>query len=115
MSYFDDRVFILKGKRITPVAYLEWAKWLENIANRVIGSTDVPGGRVSTVFLGCPPVFFETMVFGGRLNEWQWRYSTYEEAKAGHCRIVKQVHFINRLHARNVGIPYKLSSALTDC
>ena len=47
--------------------------------------------RVSTVFLGLdhqfgsgPPLLFETMIFGGEHNEYQERYSTWEEAEAGH-------------------------------
>lgn len=50
---------------------------------------------VSTVWLGLnhnwgdgPPMIFETMVFGGPWDEDQWRYSTEEEALAGHRLIV---------------------------
>lgn len=47
---------------------------------------------VSTVFLsldhGGPfdtvPILFETMIFGGKHDSRQWRYSTYEEAEKGH-------------------------------
>jgi len=54
---------------------------------------------ISTVFLGFdhsfsddgPPVLFETMVFGGQLNEKQWRYCTWKEAEKGHARMVKLV------------------------
>lgn len=47
--------------------------------------------RVSTVFLGLDhgwgrgaPEIFETMIFGGKHSESCWRYSTREEAIAGH-------------------------------
>lgn len=54
---------------------------------------------VSTVFLGCdhnwsgegPPVLFETMVFGGPLDEEQVRYCTLAEARAGHSLLCAQV------------------------
>ena len=29
-------------------------------------------------------ILFETMIFGGQYDDYQWRYSTYEEAEAGH-------------------------------
>lgn len=51
---------------------------------------------VSTVFLGLdhnlmgrgPPLVFETMVFGPYGGDEQWRYSTWEEAEAGHAEVV---------------------------
>lgn len=55
--------------------------------------------NVSTVFLhidhaytsDSPPILFETMVFGGRYDQYQERYSTWEEAEAGHQRVVEAV------------------------
>lgn len=53
---------------------------------------------VSTVFLGLdhsfgegPPVLFETMVFGGKHNEEQWRYCTWDQAEVGHRQVVALV------------------------
>ena len=53
---------------------------------------------VSTVFLGLDhgwgesvPIVFETMVFGGHLDEKQWRYATWDGAVAGHAAIVASV------------------------
>jgi len=49
---------------------------------------------VSTTFLGInhnhfsrasdAPILYETMIFGGGLDNFQWRYSTREEALIGH-------------------------------
>lgn len=47
---------------------------------------------ISTTFLGLdhshaitgPPILYETMIFGGKYDETQWRYSTWEEASLGH-------------------------------
>jgi len=52
---------------------------------------------VSTVFLGIdhnfsgegPPLLYETMVFGGDLHEGCNRYSTREEALAGHEAVLE--------------------------
>jgi hypothetical protein len=34
-------------------------------------------------------VIFETMIFGGEHDHSQWRYSTEDEAAAGHARVVQ--------------------------
>jgi hypothetical protein len=51
---------------------------------------------VSTVFLGLdhqwgdgPPLVFETMIFGGEHDQYQERYSTWDEAEAGHKQGVR--------------------------
>ena len=53
---------------------------------------------VSTVWLGLdysfghgPPLIFETMVFGGEYDQYQERYSTEEQALAGHNATVAMV------------------------
>lgn len=75
---------------------MEWARWFET-ADRHVAKTDIGDGiHVSTVFLGLdhsygdgPPMLFETMIFGGESGGDQWRYSTWEEAEAGHERAVQ--------------------------
>lgn len=55
--------------------------------------------RVSTIFLGLdhnfspfgPPVLFKTMVFGGELNEVQFRTRTWSEARAKHAEVLEAV------------------------
>jgi hypothetical protein len=62
-----------------------------------------PKVRVSTVFLGldhnyrsligeegAEPLIFETMIFGGPLDQETWRYSTYDQAERGHDEAVTQ-------------------------
>lgn len=54
---------------------------------------------VSTVFvpvdmasgLDDTPVVFETMILGGSLSESMWRYTNYEEALAGHEKVVNLI------------------------
>lgn len=89
--------YILKDGVVVPEPnVLKWGKWCDNPSNRVIEQTllrnlkrsAVNGhGRVhiSTVFVGVSEdCLFETMIFGGLLDEFQCRYDTMEEAKAGH-------------------------------
>lgn len=89
---FGNNHYILQGRQAVSVDLMTWAKWFE-ISNRRIGEDVLHGVRVSTVFLGLdhnwgegPPLIFETMIFGGWHDDYQERYSTYEEAEAGHRR-----------------------------
>ena len=89
MSQFYDR----KGRRME---LMEWARVFDH-KDRHIGDDTVDDQRVSTVWLGNdhrlsgdegPPLIFETMIFGGRHDQYQDRYSTEEAAIAGHNRTV---------------------------
>ncbi|HUT77576.1 MAG TPA: hypothetical protein VM285_07815, partial [Polyangia bacterium] len=76
-----------------------WSKMFDDEpGGRHVAKTDVGEVFVSTVFLGIdhnysggPPLLFETMVFRGHLDERQWRYSTWDEAAAGHEEVVAHV------------------------
>lgn len=114
---------------------LEWARWFEVRDNRRVALTKARfGATVSTVFLGIdhnwgdgPPLIFETMVFGGPMDENQVRYSTYEEALRGHDLMVKVCndctlwdYFLYRLHRWYSALrktirmlPYRASRKLT--
>lgn len=78
---------------------IEWAKWFEDINNRVVAKDQIGEIKVSTVFLGIDhnyisggiPILFETMIFGGNLDEDQWRYHTWEKAEDGHKNAVELV------------------------
>jgi hypothetical protein len=89
--------WILDGKKPVPADLMTWARWYESadrhVANEMIGDV-----RVSTVFLSLnhqwgegPPLLFETMIFGGPLDEHQERCSTWEEAEAQHAAAVSLV------------------------
>lgn len=83
----------------TPVAtddVLTWGKMFDDDQKRRVAYTKLPGGvSVSTVFLGIdhrfrgsgPPILFETMVFGTD-DDMTERYTTWDEAQAGHDAIV---------------------------
>lgn len=91
--------YILDGHKVMPASdTLEWARWFEK-SSRKVAQTDVDGVNVSTVFLGIdhrfggqgPPIVFETMVFGGPLDQEQERYTTWDEAEQGHAAMVARV------------------------
>ncbi len=93
--------YILAGKIPIPCKSLEkWGEWYETANNnRRVAKTAVLGSEVSTVFLaidhsfggGRKPILFETLVFGGPLDQEQMRYSTWEEAEKGHAAMVQRV------------------------
>jgi len=77
-----------------PMGLMEWARAFE-ADDRHVGDDRIGEAHVSTVWLGLdhsfgegPPLIFETMIFGGPHEEYCERYSTEEEARAGHERIV---------------------------
>jgi hypothetical protein len=101
----------------TPVRcdLMTWARWFEQ-SDRTVAYTQRDDVSVSTVFLGIdhgfgrkgPPVLFETMTFrgtttverGGSQREIpdasegdreMWRYSTWDDALAGHAAICRRV------------------------
>ena len=84
--------YILEGKTPKLVEdVLEWGMWFETADRHVAQTTLSNGVRVSTVFLGLDhsfgggkPILFETMIFGGKPNDYQEQYTTWEEAEAGH-------------------------------
>ena len=90
--------YILEGK--TPIRcddVIEWAKWFAK-AERHVANENIGVVKISTVFLGFDhgcgdsrPVLFETMVFGGPLDQEQDRYYTWDEAEAGHRNMVERV------------------------
>ena len=95
--------YILDGKTPKPQPDItEWTYWMEN-ADRVIKKTDLPyGAHISTIFLGIDhsfkestPILFATVIFGGDHDGYRERYSTWEEAVAGHERCIKMTFEVN--------------------
>ncbi len=89
--------FILDGHNVKPVDLMQWAEWYET-ADRTVAKTAVGDVDVSTVFLSMdhsfgdgPPLLFETMIFGGKHDQYQDRYETWDQAEAGHEKAVKMV------------------------
>jgi hypothetical protein len=89
----------LEGKTPVPANdVLEWARWYDK-ANRHVADTTIGRVRVSTVFLGLDhsfsrggdPVLFETLIFGGPLDQEGERYTSWDEALKGHAAAVERV------------------------
>lgn len=100
--------YILDGHKVVEEPdIIKWAKWFEG-GNRIVDKTTADVSlhgvkigqvRISTVFLGIDhsfdgevPLLFETMVFGGKLDEEMDRCGTWEAAEKMHelmCERVK--------------------------
>jgi len=72
----------------------KWAEWMAR-NDRVVARDEIrilsDEIIISTVFLGIDysfgigePILYETMIFGGKHNDYQVRYHTREEALSGH-------------------------------
>lgn len=97
-----NRWYILKCRKIIRIDnILDWAKRFEDKGDRIISRDNFGGVLVSTVFLGldhsfslnedAPPILFETMVFGGSMDQYQERYATIEAAEQGHQEVLKKL------------------------
>jgi hypothetical protein len=102
---------------------LKWGMWFEHSHlspgkdNRIVRQDRIGKIFVSTVFLGIDdhafrgdephaPVLWETMIFGGDNDQYQRRYSSREEAEAGHVTALmlvepwtKDIAELNRMMA----------------
>jgi hypothetical protein len=86
-----------------PIAAADADVLLRNDLARRVAQTCITTERgeikISTVFLVLdhshgttgPPVLWETMIFGGSMDEYQWRYTSRAAAEAGHAEAVTAV------------------------
>lgn len=101
MSYQNQRFVILdEDDRVQIVTLNEWARWMgEHCKERILERDEIEGYVVSTIFIGLDqqflpdgrPLYWETMVLGGRLRDetYQAHYSTAKEARAGHAAAIE--------------------------
>lgn len=83
--------YILMGKLAVPEPnWFKWAMWF-GTSDRQIAFTVIGPIKISTIFMGVGNCMFETMIFRGGEGDEQYRYSSWEEAEAGHARAVAQV------------------------
>ncbi len=80
-----------------PIPFAQYMRMSGDYEYRKVAKDDPSEDvMVSTVWLGLnhewrkghPPLIFETMVFGGKLDHYQERYSTEEEAMLGHQMVM---------------------------
>ena len=85
-------------KRVKPARdVIEWGHFFES-GERIVDQTTIGDALVSTVFIGLdhrfdgngPPLLFETMIMGGPLDDYTWRYSSWDDAEAGHRGAVRK-------------------------
>jgi hypothetical protein len=93
------KYYVLKGKTPVPVTLYEWSRWIsDNQYTRHVAYTQLGGFTISTVFLGMdhkmqleppgsPPVGAD--LYGSEMH--MERYSTWDEAAAGHERAVRSL------------------------
>lgn len=85
-----------KKKNIKECDLLEWARWFENPNNRIVKQTTIKKSKISTVFLGLDhsfsnkgkPILWETMIFGGKDDGYQERYTSEKDALKGHQKAI---------------------------
>ncbi len=97
--------YILDGHTPFPCDDLyKWGQWMDT-ADRRVKLDKIGDITVSTVFLGLyysfgqgEPLLFETMIFGGEHDDYQERYSTWEEAEAGHAKALTMIKAHEQSH-----------------
>lgn len=90
---------------VKPVNMEQWTAWIcLNDEKRILARTEIGAATVSTVFLGInhnytlgflgvnEPMLFETLVFGGPMNDIMFRYTSYDAAMRGHEEACLRVH-----------------------
>ena len=79
---------------------IDYSKWLEdNPKRKAVKQEHIGDIFISTVFLGLDhawnsdvPVLWETMIFGGEHDQYQDRYTSYEDALEGHKKALNLVN-----------------------
>lgn len=92
----DDRFYRLVGRTPVRCSLAEFARAMQEDANRIVAQHTINGLQVSTVFTGIDqnwgegaPILFETMVFGLPDDlQPRWRFSTWDDALETHHRLV---------------------------
>jgi hypothetical protein len=83
----------LVGREVVPAADVHEAFGGQRAPK--VGDDRIGEAHISTVFLRLnhgytedSPLWFETMIFGGEHDQFCDRYTTYDQAEAGHKRVV---------------------------
>jgi hypothetical protein len=95
----NGRYILVRGKPVPEPDLFKWGAWFQDSEKRIVRQEHIGPSMVSTVFLGLdhnwsdgPPILWETMVFGGKLDQEQNRCSgNKEQAEAMHHDMVERV------------------------
>jgi hypothetical protein len=103
-----------------PIEYDEWIRLFNDYETKIVAQDTFLNDkdeevRVSTVYLGLdhsygddmPILIFETMVFGGKHDEYQMRYSTKEKALKGHKEILDMAKGIRAKSVNTLDLGYE--------
>lgn len=103
----DKYILDASGKPVPEPDLHKWAAWIER-RERSVADERIGESRICTVFLALdhkfcdsgPPILWETMVFGGPLNQETARCAgSREQAEAMHAEMVE------RVKAQNISSP----------
>ncbi len=93
--YILDYILDDQGNAVPAPSLEAWGEFFEQRDKRRLARDEVGDIVISTVFLGLdhswgqgPPVLWETMIFGGKHDEYQERYTSRDDALAGHRHAV---------------------------
>lgn len=88
---------LVNGKPVHEPDLIKWGEWMSKRLNQV-ALDEINGCRVSTVFLGLDhsfggkePVLWETMILGGEHDMEQQRYTSVQDALAGHREMCNRI------------------------
>ena len=90
-KYVDH--YILKDKKVVKASFKDWSEFFNSPGKRIVKQEDIGEYFVSTVFIGLHDQLFETMIFGGKYDdyEYQVRVDTWEEAEEEHKKAIEKV------------------------
>ena len=90
--------YILDNRKVVKADVATWVRMMQDPESKRVADTTIGDVRIRTVFLGLDhrfgegaPLLFETMAFGGALDEEQDRCTTWEEAEAMHEAMCQRV------------------------
>jgi hypothetical protein len=91
--------YILDGEEpVRTEDTLKWFKWFAREENWYVAKDIIDGNQIITFFLGTydslidkQPIFFKTMVLGGKLDGEMNCYYTRQEAETGHKKMIERV------------------------
>lgn len=120
----EFKFYILVNGKVKTANIFEFGQWFAETSNS-IDRTNIGDVLVSTVFLGIDhsfefienwnenkPILFETMVFGGKMDQYLRRWSSFGEAKRGHYEIVDAIR--NNREPNEIGGTHSLLQDFLD-